>query len=151
MSPHYARSFAPVIAITALLWLTPFFALAQQTGPDDDLHVAIWSSVLSDPRTASIPPDQMQALVDSLAAEAEKQNLSPADILYRPGGAQVAAVSALPETAESCDSGILPVFCSFNTAFGFAGSDPTTPIALLASWTIQNICGTQILFFRFCG
>lgn len=136
MSRLSMRSFAPVVAISALLWLAPFFALAQQTGPDDDLHVAIWSSLLSDPRTANIPPDEMQRLVDSLAQEAQKQNLTPADILYRPERQQFAAASALPATDDSCDAAITQVFCSFNSAFGFSGNDVTTPVSLLATSTL---------------
>ncbi len=135
MYSSHSRIFSGLILLAATIFLVPLFVHAQ-TSSEDDLHVAIWSSLLSDPRTAHIPPSQMQALVDSLANEAQKQNLSPADILYRPERQQFAAASTVPLPENTCDSSMLPALCAFGTAFGFAGSDPSTPVALLATSTL---------------
>jgi outer membrane murein-binding lipoprotein Lpp len=53
----------------------PLFAHAQQ----DDLRATIMAQVLQDPRSAEIPPAQLEVLVDALSQKAQAENLEPAE------------------------------------------------------------------------
>lgn len=114
--------------MVAVIFLLPFIANAQATV--DPLRAAIWTSLLSDPRSANIPPAQMQLLVDQLAQKAEAQNMSVQDILWRPAANQEAAAVV---ATLGCEQGVVGYICSFNQAFGFSGTNYTVPLALLVT------------------
>ena len=123
---HLSALFVCMAAMVATAF--PLLVSAQQ----DDLRMAIQTSVLADPRTASIPPSQLNELVDALAEQAQAHHLSAADILWRPKTAE-ASTSGPAEGAAvpDCAEGWYSYLCQVNTAFGFAGNDLTIPILLL--------------------
>ena len=118
------------VILGALLGLAlPMLAGAQAA--QDDLHAAIWASLLRDPRTASIPPEEMQALVDQLAVEAQAQHMSAADILAH--HEESAAFAATSASEPECDTGIKGYLCAVNKSFGFGGDDMLIPALLFGS------------------
>lgn len=121
-------------AILALLFSAalPLFVHAQaQT--QDDLHAAIMTELLRDPRTANIPPDQLQALVDALAVQAQAQDVSAQDIRWHPQ--DVTGLASQDQAApypDDCASGFSSL-CSISDAYGFSDESPTIPLVLLAT------------------
>jgi len=123
-----AYSLAAVVLGAALLlgavFAVPLFVHGQET----DLRTSIRAALLSDPRTEKLSAAEMDAMVEILSAEAEKQGITSSDIQWRPQ-----AESTFTNTAadESVSCGNIPGFlCALNTAFGFNGSDPTIAIGL---------------------
>jgi hypothetical protein len=102
------------IAVAAILAL-PFMVSAQSAG----LSEAIRAEILKDPRSASIPSAQVDAMVASLAQAASQQGVTESDITWRP-------VEGSRETSAA-PCGFL---CSVNAIFGFGGDDYTIPIGL---------------------
>jgi hypothetical protein len=118
----------PLLALmVGLIMPTLIFAQGQAV-VQGELQAAIWTSLLEDPRTANIPPADMQALVDSLAAEAQAQNITAADILQKSSldGSSVVVPSAL-----CTEEGIMGYLCKFNQAIGFSGGSYEVPLILL--------------------
>lgn len=113
----------------------PLFAHAQQ----DDLRATIMAQVLQDPRSAEIPPAQLEVLVDALSQKAQAENLEPADIVWQPGVFSEATVTE--EAAPACDS-LIPLACVFTEAFGFQGEAIVIPLYLLV------VSGLLILLIR---
>ncbi len=104
------------IAITtAVILALPLFVSAQSVG----LSEAIRAEIMKDPRSASIPSAQVDAMVASLAQAAQAQGVTESDITWRPVEAGEDAVPA--------ECGFL---CSVNAIFGFSGDDYTIPIGL---------------------
>ncbi len=102
------------IVLAAVLAL-PLMVSAQTAG----LSEAIRAEILKDPRSASIPSAQVDAMVASLAQAAAQQGVTESDITWRP-------VEAGEESAPArCG-----FFCSVNAIFGFTGNDYTIPIGL---------------------
>ena len=125
------------IIATATIVIALIFPLAvnaQQNAQiaQDELHAAIWASLLADPRTANIPPEQMQALVDALAVKAVAQNMTAEDITK---GSTMGSTTATPVAAQHvvCQKGIMGYLCAFNQAFGFAGDTYIVPLMLLVT------------------
>ena len=116
-------------AATCLFMCAPI-ALAQ-SAPQDEMHATIWAALLSDPRTANIPPAQMQALVNALADQAQVQGISAQEIKWRPAVGETFGSNELP-VEESC-SAAFSALCPFSAAFGFVGTDPTTPAVLFVT------------------
>lgn len=117
--------------LLAMAFMTPVIASAQS----EDLRAAILASILSDTRAQTIPPEQLKILVDSLVAQAQAQNISASDILWKPQVAETAAVAVtqgtiLP-TKTSCAPGWNGYLCQFNLAFGFEGGSYEIPLFLL--------------------
>ncbi len=102
--------FAAVVALVVL----PFTVGAQSVG----LTEAIRAEILKDPRSASIPTAQVDAMVASLAQAAAQQGVTESDITWRP---------AVADTGTSGECGF---FCSINEIFGFGGNDYTIPLGL---------------------
>ena len=126
----FKKELRAIVLLVCFIALAPLLSHAQ-TAPAaptaDELHSAILSTLLTDPRTANIAPDKMQQLVDALATEAQSRSLTVNDIraMIRtsiPGAAVVLGPAPKAEAAEEC-SGMFPALCPFNDAFGFDGSD----------------------------
>lgn len=119
--------------ISALVLLAPALAAAQI--PSEDLRNLIQGSVLSDPRTATIPPAQLQGLIDALLAEAQAKNMDSGDILWRPE--QTANVSysqsedQVTTQTPGCALGWQGYLCNFNRVFGFEGGNYQIPLFML--------------------
>jgi hypothetical protein len=127
-----------LVAALFVLFAAPY-AIAQS---QDDLRGTIRAQLLSDPRTANLSEAELNAMVELLASEAEAQDISSADITWRPQVEE--PVAEAPVVAyDYC--GATPHFlCAFNIAFGFAGTDPTMPFVLGAAamglvWVLAEI------------
>ena len=121
------------IIATATITLALIFPLAVYAqAAQDQLHAAIWASLLADPRTANIPPEQMQALVDALAEKAVAQNMTAEDIS---NGSTMGSTAATPVAAQEmeCQRGIMGYLCAFNRSFGFSGDNYIVPLMLLVT------------------
>ncbi len=114
--------------LTVLFVCAPFFAGAHAA--ESDLRATIRAELLSDPRTSSLSEAQIDALVNLLADEAEKQGITSEDIQWRPQSTErfVATGSAAPQA--ECAEGLL---CTMTEAFGFIGADTTIPFTLGAA------------------
>jgi hypothetical protein len=125
--PHF------VVAVLALAAFAPVLVSAQ--AGSDDLRNTIQSSVLSDPRVANIPPDQLQSLIDALVVQAQAQHMTSADILFRPQQAAVGSTFAGGQVQQNaaCMSGWEGYLCQFNQVFGFEGGNYEIPIFLLVT------------------
>jgi hypothetical protein len=114
--------------VTALLPIAVFAQTAQ-----DDLHAAILTSLLADPRSAGIPPAQMKSLVDALALQAQAQHMTAADILWRPNVVPSFSNSQGSADTTACGGGFSGYLCAINQSFGFGGDDVLVPAFLFAS------------------
>ena len=121
-----AFTLALLVAVLAFSILIPIVAHAQS----GDLRTTIRAELLSDPRTSGLTEEQLSTMVTILAAEAQKRGITASDITWRPANEESFA-SAAQASDSSSECGNIPSFlCSFNRAFGFAGSDPTIPFVL---------------------
>ena len=121
-----------IASLVLLIAVVPTFTFAQDASAD--LRNTIQNSVLSDPRTAGIPPAQLQGLIDALIAQASAQNMTAQDILWRP---QQAAASTFAPGADSqsaaCAPGWQGYLCQFNQTFGFEGGSYEIPLFILVT------------------
>lgn len=114
--------------VSMLVVVLPLALLAQS---DDALRDTIRQAIMVDPRSASISETERELLVDALAAQAQIQGVTAAEIAERPAimstfGSDVSGdgvVSICPGT---------PFFCTMTEALGFGVGDNTIPIIL---WT----------------
>jgi hypothetical protein len=122
-----------VVVVFAFAAFAPVLVRAQ--AGSDDLRNTIQSSVLSDPRVANIPPDQLQSLIDALVAQAQAQHMTSADILFRPQQAAVGSTFAGGQAQQNaaCMTGWQGYLCQFNQVFGFEGGNYEIPIFLLVT------------------
>lgn len=113
----------PIMTITmALVFASaPVVTFAQAT---QDLSSTIRAELLSDPRTSSLSQQQLDALVQVLSQEAQRQGVTAEQILWRPQQAEAQQGNVVSELA-ACDS----IACIADQAFGFIG--PDTFIAFL--------------------
>jgi hypothetical protein len=119
--------------ITLLLAATPLIARAQTAGaPDAALRATIRAELLSDPRTSSLSKAQLDAMVNILTQEAQKQGITSHDITWHPQTSTDFGASGGAAPANTCDG--TPAFsCIFDQALGFLGPDTTIPFALGAA------------------
>lgn len=122
-----------VTALMMVLGGSPV-AAQTQTQTQDELHATIMAAVLSDPRTANLPPAQLQALVNALAAKAKTQGVTSQDIAWRPQVPTTIAPAQAQSTASTstnsvCDPAFLSL-CDMSAAFGFLGNDYSIPVVL---------------------
>jgi len=111
------KQFAATASVLVLLTL-PALGYAQQ-----DLRATIEAAIRSDPRSAGMSNEQIDALIDGLTEESVRRGVSQEDILWRPQGEMASS-----SVHVAC---VIPqIFCSINHAFGFDGSDYTIPIWL---------------------
>lgn len=127
------RSLSIRSLLVALLFASavfPLFARAQERA--SDLRATIRAELLSDPRTSGLSEAQIDAAVDALAQEAEKQGITSQDIQWRPQNTEqfVAGDTAAADAENACEGGFL---CTLSEAFGFIGSDTTIPFSLGAA------------------
>jgi hypothetical protein len=123
--------------------LLPVFAHAD-TAADvkstNDLHAAIQSSVLADPRSASLSPSQLGSLVAALTDAAQQRGLSAQDVLYHPGQKVITPQSA-SAPVSLCDG----IICSMSDAFGFSGASGILLfLTVLLSGLLILIIGNKI-------
>ena len=119
------NALAFTLSMMAIASLLPSVSLAQ-TAPTEAMHSIILTTLLTDPRTANIPPEKLQQLVNALAEEARVRALSTNDIRAMahasvPGSATLFSPEPVPTPQQRC--GIFPSLCPLNDAFGFDGSD----------------------------
>ncbi len=111
--------------------VVPTISLAQE---QDELRATIRSAILSDPRTSGFSSEQIQAIVEIITAEAQKDALTPGDITWHPQDADtLAAQDSIQSGVVSIECERSDVPCLFNDAFGLIGSDTTIPFTLGAS------------------
>ncbi|MEN9413102.1 MAG: hypothetical protein RLZZ342_189 [Candidatus Parcubacteria bacterium] len=115
-----------LVTLSLLVIGLPFFTHAQQ----EDLRATIMAQVLQDPRSAEIPPAQLEQIIDALSQKAQSENLESADIVWQPGAFHEAAASV--ESVPACDS-LIPLACVFTEAFGFQGEAVVIPLYLLVA------------------
>ena len=89
----------------------------SNTNSNSELRATIFSQLLQDPRTQSLTPVQLNAMVDQLTAEAEKQHVSAQQITWHPRSDEAASTAT---EKEECSNKYL---CMFNDAFGFSTAD----------------------------
>lgn len=121
------RSVPTVLA--TILVMAPVVVSAQVA--QDDLRNAIQASVLSDPRAQTIPPEQLKELVDALAVQAQEQNMTASDILWRPQQTGLVEEVSVKPVEVGCAQGWQGYLCQFNKAFGFVGGNYEVPLFLL--------------------
>ena len=117
-----------LIAIGLLACATLVHAQANQ----DELHATIMAALLSDPRTATVPPAQLQALVNALSEQAASQGLLPQEIKWQVAAAAETFGQNGASQGGQC-GGLFPSLCAFSEAFGFTGADASTPIILFVT------------------
>lgn len=120
------RSFVGIF-LGALVLLALFTVPFVVHGQENDLQTSIRAALLSDPRTAALSSAEIDAMVDILTEEAEKQGMTSRDIEWRPDTQSTFTTTS--DASASC-GGIPSFLCALNTAFGFDGSDPTIAIGL---------------------
>jgi hypothetical protein len=103
------------LALGALL---PFAAFAQT-----DLQSTIRTAVMSDPRTASLPQAQIEAMIAALSQSAQREGLTPQDITWRPTG-------EVPVAPTNFCAPYPRYLCVMSASFGFIGSDYILPLWL---------------------
>ena len=82
-----------------------------------DLQTTILTQVMKDPRASSLPPSQLQAIVNSLTTEAQKQSMTSANIEQTLAAQNTLSGDATEtQPVDSCDSNFL---CNVNQIFGF--------------------------------
>lgn len=116
--------------VLALLALTPLVSRAQTAPPSGDLRATIRAELLSDPRTSGLSAVQLNAMVDLLSQQAQKQGMSAHDITWRPQNNETfGSGGGTPGTSNDCN-GIPSIACILDEAFGFLGPDATIPFSL---------------------
>jgi hypothetical protein len=126
LSSHFIIALG--LTIAALLFITPFITHAQ-TSSQDQLRATIQAAITADPRSASMTQAQISAMVDALTVQANKQNVTASDIVWRP---QALGPEVLIPVAPAC-WGFPTFFCTLDDAFGFSGTDQTIPLSLFAA------------------
>lgn len=116
-----------------LFALLPVVASAQSAQPTDEMHAAIMTQLLRDPRAAQMPPEELQKLVDALAKQASVQEIAPTDIMLQQAAYTGATDAGASETAPGeCDGGFSGA-CMMSEALGFVGENPMLPLYFLVT------------------
>ena len=125
---------AALLATLALL--VPQLVGAQSATSSAELRAAIQTAILSDPRSASLPPEKLNAMVDLLTAQAQTRGLTAQDVAYR-AGEQTTKTLQEP----TCDS----ILCSMSEAFGFSGQHAVLLLlTLLVSGILILVIGNKL-------
>lgn len=114
-----------------LLFALPLAVHAQDMQASDEMKAAVMAQLLHDPRTAQLPPEQLQQLVDSLAQQAQAQNISLEDLRFQPGGFATPAAADTPAPQPVCAGDFFG--CGMSYALGFIGDNPTLPLYFLVT------------------
>jgi len=133
--------------LAAFLSTIPLVTRAQTTTQPDELHAAIMSQLVADPRTANIPPAELKVLVEALVQQAQAQQVSASDILWHPSTFQEAAPAQQSSAEYFGCSSELSAICPFSTAFGFAGdpNDLAIPAGLFLASGLLLLVISRIL------
>lgn len=121
-------------SLTALLLLLAApMLVGAQSAEREQLRATIMAQILQDPRSASIPPEQLQLLVDALSQQADEQEIAVEDILWQPAIAfGASAPEASTQALPACESPF-SFACVVAEAFGFVGNNPTIPLYFLVA------------------
>lgn len=127
-------------AVALALSLSPIIASAQTA--DEQLSATIRAAILSDPRSQSMTPAEVDEMTAALTRQAESVGMTAEDIVWRPtiGGSTGMDVSQAP----MCDN----FLCNLNNAFGFDGSNYTIPIWLGISSLLLIFIIASVLEYR---
>ena len=111
---------------------------------DAELHTTIMNAVMQDPRAASLPPEQLQEMINTLEDAAKTQGIdsqaiTETDQTYAPD----AAVRSQVDTGNC--TGLLRLLCAANSAFGFDGSNPDYTFYL---WALAGVCFMLLAIFE---
>ncbi|MDR3570905.1 MAG: hypothetical protein P4L81_01760 [Candidatus Pacebacteria bacterium] len=119
-----SRQMIGAVAIFAVLASIIMFANSAhaQTASLDQLRATIKTEIMADPRSQTMSSAQINALVNALTTQAQKQGLTTAQLTYRP------EVQSAPSTGVTQCSDLS---CSLAQAFGLDGSLPIIPVALI--------------------
>lgn len=117
-----------IAVVIGLLACMPM-VLHAQTTTSNELSATIRAQLLSDPRTSTLSEAQLNAMVDLLSQEAQKQGLTAKDVVWRPNPPAIGdgTTSATPSSLFSCDGSFT---CLVDEAFGFVGPDTSIPFLL---------------------
>lgn len=121
--------------------LVAAFATIAYAQEDSDLRATIRAAILSDPRSASMTQEEIDAMVTALASEAETQGVTSEDITWRPQDP-----ATFDETQSSQACGYPAYLCALNDAFGFSGSPLIIPLLLgISSALLLFVIGSILL------
>jgi hypothetical protein len=116
-----------IFALATILLVAVFLrpsAAGAQADAQSELKATIRAELLSDPRTSGLSETDLNAMVEALTQEAQKQGLTSQDITWRPANTAAAATPS-----DTCGNIPAPL-CALNRSFGFAGSDSRIPVWL---------------------
>lgn len=131
---RYNRCMRRAVQTLSLLILValPLAVYAQSAPASDEMKTAVLTQLLHDPRTAQMPPAQLQQLVDALAQQAAAQNITPDDLRFQPSGFGEVPVTSAPRATVLCDGNFFGG-CTVSNALGFIGDNPTLPLYFLVT------------------
>ena len=156
------------VLLTSIVLLVPVFSFAQvQSAPqptpsavqaaaavtatqsntaaaDSDLHTTIMNAVMQDPRAATLPPAQLQEMINTLENAAKKQGISAETIRQTSGLQSQDTFAQQPVEAINCE-GLMRLSCAANQTFGFDGSNLTYTFYL---WVLAGICFMLLAVFE---
>ena len=113
--------------LTTLLLVSMSAVVSAQTVRPSDLRESIRAALLSDPRTSALSQVQLDAMVQILYKQAQKQGLTAKDVqLQQPAQGQF--VSSQNFFNDPCTGA--GTLCEMSEALGFIGNDVTIPFYL---------------------
>ena len=134
-----------LLALGLLLFTAPHRAHAQQDSTDTQLQANIRSALIADPRSAGLPPEQLNAMVQALSNQAESQGLSASDIAWKPGAQAPGLDRSATVATPNCLYGADGVLCKLTQTYGLDTGDNTIPLLLgLLSGILIIIIGTLL-------
>lgn len=119
---HGSRALAASVLAIVMSFSIGIYTTQAQT-EDTALRDTIRAAILSDPRSQSMTPEEIESMTVALARQAESVGMTADDILWRPVTEEAGSQQ---QGAETCDG----ILCALNHAFGFDGSNYTIPIWL---------------------
>jgi hypothetical protein len=135
-SRGFAASVTALFIVVGAVSVIPRISFAQAaasssnpaTNIDPALGATIRQQLQADPRSAQLTPSQLDAMVNALTKQAQKQGMTTHDITWRPSDAPSVNASA---TFVSDDCGGMPAFvCDTEKAFGVTGPNTWIIIGL---------------------
>jgi hypothetical protein len=106
----------PVVTVGLLCFGSFVPAFAQSAGSSTQLRDAIRSEIMQDPRSASLTPAQLTALVESLTIKATSQGMTAQQISWHPGIVPAVATTTAPALQVVCSG--TDVACQISKATG---------------------------------
>lgn len=130
-----------IFATVLVLSLSVFGTAAAQTA-EEQLSATIQAAILSDPRSQSMTPEEVDTMTAALTRQAQSVGMTAQDIVWRP---TIAGSTGMQEPAQpACDD----FLCNLNNAFGFDGSNYTIPIWLGISSLLLIFLIATVLEYR---